>query len=154
MEKIVKNPGLQLIIETTLSCLDKTSIASFRLVNQDFKTIMDNPRFYLKKLSQLEEVPKDLIKKWKKILQKLYNDSEKKQELALELFKMYCTNNAKYPLELAYDMGVDKGNPELAMAILENSDHDSFVKAVRRRHDYVERGALNRQCTGARERIQ
>ena len=135
MEKIVKNPGLDLIIEIMLSYLDKSSIASFQLVNQDCRTIVDNPRIYLKKLPQLEEVPKDLIKKWKKILQKMHNASDTKQKLGLELFKMYCTNNAKYPLKLAYDHAdEDKGNPELAMAILENSDHESFVKAKEPKH--------------------
>ena len=105
MEKIVKNPGLQLIIQNILSCLNKNSIASFRLVNQDCRNIEDNPILYLKKVSQLEAVPKDLIEKWTKILQKLFNDIETKQAIAFELLKMYCTNNAKCPLELAYDIG-------------------------------------------------
>ena len=130
MEKIVKNPGLQPIIENTISCLDKSSIASFRLVNQDCKNIEDNPILYLKKVSQLEALPKDLIEKWKKIYQKLFDDIETRQAIALELFKMYCTNNAKCPLEVAYDRGEskDKSNHKLAMAILENSDHESFVR--------------------------
>ena len=136
MEEIVKNPGLQLIIQNILSCLNKNSIASFRLVNQDCKNIVDNPILYLKKVSQLEAVPKDLIKKWKKILQKLCNAIETKQAMALELFKMYYTNNAKCPLEVAYDIGEskDKSNPELGngMAFLENSDHESYVKAKER----------------------
>ena len=127
MEEIVKNPGLQLIIQNILSCLNKNSIASFRLVNQDCKNIVDNPIVYLKKVSQVEAVPKDLIGKWRK----LCNAIDTKYTLALELFKMYSTNNAKWPLEVAYDIGEskDKSNTDLAMAILENSVHESFVKA-------------------------
>ena len=67
MEEIVTNPGLQHIIQNLFSCLNKNSIASFRLVNRDCKNIVDNPILYLKKVSQLEAVPKDLIEKWKKI---------------------------------------------------------------------------------------
>ena len=66
MEDIVENPGLQHIIKTTLTFLDKSDIASFRLVNQYCKNIVDDPIFSLKKLSQLKDLPKDLIKSWMK----------------------------------------------------------------------------------------
>ena len=66
MEDIVKNPGLQHIIKSTLTLLDKSDIACFRLINQDCKNIVDDPMFSLKKLSQLKDVSKDLIKNWKK----------------------------------------------------------------------------------------
>ena len=33
---------------------------------------------------------------------------------------MFCTTNAKYPLELAYKLAETKYNPDLLMAILEN----------------------------------
>ena len=35
----------------------------------------------------------------------------------------------KYPLELVYDLGEAKLNPNLAMAILESSDPEDYVKA-------------------------
>ena len=47
MEYIVKNPGLQHIMKTTLTFLDTSDIVSFRLVNQDCKKIVD-PIFLLK----------------------------------------------------------------------------------------------------------
>ena len=50
MEDIVKNPGLQHIINTSLIFLEKSDIASFRLVNQDCKNIFDDPIFSLKKI--------------------------------------------------------------------------------------------------------
>ena len=99
MENIVKNPGLQHIIKTTLTFFDKSDIASFRLVNQDCKNIVDDPIFSLKKLSQLKDVPKDLIENWKKIIQNLQHaaDGAIKQEIVNELIKMFCTTSAKYP---------------------------------------------------------
>ena len=93
MENILKNPGLQHIINTSLIFLEKNDIFSFRLVNQDCKNIVDNPLFSLKKLSQLEEIPKDLIQEWKKIIQKVHGN-EVKQEFVSELFKMYCKADA------------------------------------------------------------
>ena len=130
MENITKNPGLRHIIEDMLVFLDKKSIASFRILNQDCKKIVENPTFCLKKLSQTEKVPKNLITKWKKTIQDLNNASETiLQDLALELFKMYCYKCPKYPLELVYDLGEAKLNPNLAMAILESSDPDDYVKA-------------------------
>ena len=129
MENIIKNPGLQHIIECMLVFLDEKSIASFRLLNHDCKNIVDKPTFCLKKLSQVEEVPKDLISKWKKTIRNLDDGSETVlQELASEIFKMYRNKCPKYPLELVYDLGEEKLNPNLAMAILESSDPEDYVK--------------------------
>ena len=83
MEDIIKNPGLQHIIETSLTFLDKNDIAAFQLVNQDCKNIVDNPLLSLKKLSQLDKVPKDLIENWKKIIQKLPVNNAVKQEFTI-----------------------------------------------------------------------
>ena len=63
MEDIVKNPGLQHIIEKSLKLLSIKDIVSVKSVNQDFRKIVDCPRFYLTKLSQQENVPKALIQK-------------------------------------------------------------------------------------------
>ena len=89
MEDILKNPGLQHIIKTTLTFLDKSDIASFRLVNQYCKNIVNDPIFFLKKLSQLKDIPKDLIENWMKTIQNLHHVSDKiKQEIANELIKI------------------------------------------------------------------
>ena len=45
MENILKNPGLQHIMNTSLIFLEKSIIASFQLVNQDCKNIVDDPIF-------------------------------------------------------------------------------------------------------------
>ena len=129
MLKIIENPGLQHLAQRMLIYLDKGSIASFRFANQDCKNIIDDPMFSLKKLSQLEDVPKDLIQDWKKIIQKLHGNDDVKQVFTTELFKMYCKSDAKYPLELAYKLAESKDKPELVVAILENSNPKSYTIA-------------------------
>ena len=97
MQNIIEIPGLQHIVRNSLSCLDKKSITSFRLLNQDCKTIVDDSLFSLKKLSQLQNVPKDLIDDWEKIIRKLYYaraSKELKQEFSSEFYKMYCKSEA------------------------------------------------------------
>ena len=132
MEDIVKSPGLQHIIKTTLTFLDKSDIASFRLVNQNCKSIVNDPIFFLKKLSQLKDTPKDLIENWMKTIQNLQNVSEEiKQEITNELIKMFFSTNAKYPLDLVYKLAETESNPELITAILEHSDPKSYVKATK-----------------------
>ena len=131
MENILKNLGLQHIIKSSLIFMGKSDILSFRLVNQDCKNIVDDPIFSLKRLSQLKDVPKDLIENWKKIIQNLQhaNNAEIRQMIVKELVKMFCTTDAKYPLELAYKLAETKCNPDLVMAILENADPKSYIEA-------------------------
>ena len=130
MENILKNPGLQHIINTSLIFLEKSDILSFRLVNQDCKNIIDDPIFSLKKLSQLKDVSKNLIENWKKIIQNLQLVAfEIKQTIAMVLMKMFSTTIAKYPLELAYKLAESKSNPDMVKTILENSDPKSYLKA-------------------------
>ena len=106
MENILKTPGLQHIIKSSLIFMGKSDILSFRLVNQDCKNVVDDPIFSLKRLLQLKDVPKDLIENWKKIIQHLQhaNNAEIRQMIVMELVKMFCTTDAKCPLELAYSI--------------------------------------------------
>ena len=128
MENILRNPGLQHIIEKSLKCLGNKDIASFQLLNQDCKKIVDCPRFYLMKLSQQENVPNDLIQEWKKLITKL-DDKDIEKDLTSELSKMNGQRELKYPLGLAYYLSDEKKKLELAMFIIENSDEKNYVKA-------------------------
>ena len=129
MEDILRNPGLQHIIEKSLKLLSNVDIASFRSLNQDCKNIVDNPGFYLMKLScKKNDVPEDLILEWKKLIQKL-DDENVDHDLTLELFKMNCQSLSTYPLQLAYDLSNEKNRLELAMFIIANSDTANYVKA-------------------------
>ena len=130
MEGIVKNPGLQHIIKTSLMFLNKNGIASFRMVNRDFKNIVEDPIFFVKKLSQLKNIPRDLIENWKKIIKNLQHDSDEiKKEIFKELFQMFCSTDARHPLELAYKFSETESYPDLVTTILENSDLKSYVIA-------------------------
>ena len=135
MEEIARNPGLQHIIEKSLTLLNIWDIASVKLVNQDFRKIVDCPRFYLMKLFRLSQrvnIPVDLIQKWQKLIPEL-NDEVVEEDLKLELFKMNCSPKnptyPKYPLQLAYDLSDEKEKLELASFIIENSNQTDYVKA-------------------------
>ena len=82
MEYIVKNPGLQHIMKTTLTFLDTSDIVSFRLVNQDCKKIVDDPIFLLKYCLNLEIYQRTLLKigrKYFKIFINMILESSKKK---------------------------------------------------------------------------
>ena len=128
IEDILRNPGLQHIIEKSLKLLGHKDIATFRLLSQDCKNNVDCLNFYLMKLSHHENVPKDLIQEWKKIIEKLNNDNVK-HDLSMELFKMICQRLSKYPLKLAYDLSDEEKRLELAMFVIENSDKAIYVEA-------------------------
>ena len=128
MEDIVRNPGLQHIIEKSLKLLNIEDIASVKSVNQDFRKIVDCPRFYLMKLSQQENVSKDLIQKWQKLIPEL-NHEDVEEDLKCALLKMNYLKNSEYPLQLAYDLADENKNLELASFIIENSDQTDYVKA-------------------------
>ena len=90
MEEIVRNPGLQHIIEKSLTLLNIWDITSVKSVNQDLRKIVHCPRFYLMKLFQLSRqvnIPIDLIQKWQKLIPEL-NDEDVEENLTLELFKI------------------------------------------------------------------
>ena len=128
MEDIVRNPGLQHIIEKSLTLLNIKEIASVKSVSQDFRKIVNCPRFYLMKLCQQAIVSKDLIQKWKKLIPKL-NDEDVEEDLKCELLKMNYLKNPKHPLQLAYDLSDEKNKLELAIFIIENSDQTDYVEA-------------------------
>ena len=130
MEDLLSNPGLQHIVEKSLKVLSHVDIASFRLLNQNCKNIVDYPEFYLMKLSHQENATKDLIQEWKIMIKKL-NDEDVRDDLMLELFKMNSQRLFKYPLQLAYDMSDEKRRFELTMFIIENSHNANYVKAKR-----------------------
>ena len=146
MESILQNPGYQHIVEKYLQCLDKKSIAEFRLVNQVCNEIAGTPRLYLKKFCD-ENVSKDLIKKWELLTRKIPNEGIK-HTLAFELFKMYGKRCVKLPLELAFEMATEdlaEENTELVTFIIENSDRNEHCKLLRHEkllYNYLTNGDL------------
>ena len=137
MDNIIKNPGFQHIVEKSLMCLDRKSIAIFRSVNRDCKRITDSPTFYLEKISQekppqaMATLPKRLklrffgksfpqfveknwIENWKQLIKKIPNE-EIKQILTSEFFQMYAQRCPKCPLELAQELAMNKKKSEFLM---------------------------------------
>ena len=76
MEKLINNPNLaQHVGKQILKCLDNESLLSCRQVNSSMKQMVDEPRFWLKKLSCDEEFPLD---EWRKLVELAENtDLEK-----------------------------------------------------------------------------
>ena len=68
MKEIVKNPGLQYIIEKIFLNLDFEDILACKLINKSCKTIVDNPTFWLKKW-RLRGLSKENRKDWIKLIQ-------------------------------------------------------------------------------------
>ena len=131
MEILIKCPGLHHIIEKSLIFLDKESISSFRILNQDCRNIVDCPRFYLKKLEQLEDVSTESITDWQKLAKNITNE-DIERKMSSELFKQFCRGYHKSPLKFVFDEGKFNDSFELISFILENSDPNNFV------HVYVE----------------
>ena len=140
MEIITKTPGFQHIVEKSLMCLNRKSIAIFRSVNRDCKGITDSPSFYLKKLSQ-ENLPQDLIENWKQLIKKIPSE-EIKQILTSEFIKMYAKGSPKYPLELAQELALDQGEwswgdlfskfwefLKIHLSLLTDAPHKKFASA-------------------------
>ena len=128
MEIIIKTPGFQHIVEKSLMCLNRKSIAIFRSVNRDCKGITDSPGFYLKKLSQ-ENLPQDLIENWKQLIKKIPSE-EIKQILTSEFIQMYAKRSPKYPLEFAQELALKKTDSELLLFIFEFSSPKIFVEPI------------------------
>ena len=64
MDIVTKTPGLQHLSEDIFKLLDKKSSLQCRLVNSSWKNVLDQPNFWLKKLSQedgkVDEEQKDM----------------------------------------------------------------------------------------------
>ena len=58
MDEITKSSGLKHITEKVFKPLGAKDLQSCRLVNQNFKRIMDEPRFWIEKLAQIPTVPR------------------------------------------------------------------------------------------------
>ena len=73
MDKFIKIPGLQHISEDILKLLDKNILIECRLVNSSWKTVLEQPRFWLKKF-KLEKLPLDGQESLKALVKKLEDD--------------------------------------------------------------------------------
>ena len=105
LDVIINNPGLEHISLNIFMMLDHQSLLNCRKVNQSWKKILDNPRFWLKRI-QSSLSSKD-YSAWKNLIQKIqYLDWEIERNLTQCLIKM----NEKSP-EL-FPNWLNKKSPE------------------------------------------
>ena len=132
LNTIVDNPGFQHIAEDIFKILDKKILVDCRLVNKSWKTILNRPMFWLKKLKS--ETTPESFKSW----EILVHDIEEEQIMEDFAYLMIKMSNLKImsPLEIVVKLAKKKGNfLNLISFILEhvepesNIDIDVFVDA-------------------------
>ena len=73
MDGFTNIPGLQHISEDILKLLDKKSLTECRLVNSSWKTVLEQPSFWLKKFKS-DKLPSDVQESLKALVKQLEND--------------------------------------------------------------------------------
>ena len=105
MDLVTKNPGLQHIGESIFMFLDHQSLLSCREVNQSFKLILDNPRFWLKKCAQIG-MPNRFqeLEDWTKVIQVM---QENQPNITPYLIKIHEGEvlGSESPLRMASNIG-------------------------------------------------
>ena len=91
-ENIIKNPGLQHMAENIFSNLNYNDIKACHLINRSSKTILDNPKFWLKKFIQKSTFSKQNEIDWNKAIQLVKNTNYEKN-IALYLKKSLMKGN-------------------------------------------------------------
>ena len=91
-ENIIKNPGLQHMAENIFSNLNYNDIKACHLINRSSKTILDNPKFWLKKFIQKSTFSKQNEIDWNKAIQLVKNTNYEKS-IALYLKKSLMKGN-------------------------------------------------------------
>ena len=72
MDLFTSNYGFLHISEQIFNVLDHKSLLSCRSVNQSWKTVLDNPRFWIKKLTRkMSELKKFEAQSWNELLEKI-----------------------------------------------------------------------------------
>ena len=88
MDSMTKNSAFHPLVEKMFGYLDKKSLDNCRLVSKSWKTVSDDPLFWLKKI-EIKYGRHD-IKCWKKLIEKL-NDPDIRSLMSLTLFNIYQT---------------------------------------------------------------
>ena len=105
MEIFTTNPGLFNVAQNIFLFLDRETLLNCRLVSQSWKTILDNPSFWMKKSCGLT---KKLEKSWKKLFGLFLNDDiflEKRAALCLNKMLSHKESHFQSPLQIASEFG-------------------------------------------------
>ena len=99
MDSMTKNPAFHPLVEKMFGYLDKKSLDNCRLVSKSWKTVLDHPPFWLKKIEYKYGKDKELAylfsvgevtKCWKKLIEK-QNDPDLRDLMSLTLINIYRT---------------------------------------------------------------
>ena len=140
MEVITKTPGFQHLSEDILKLLDKKSLMDCRIVNSSWKTILDQPTFWLKKM-KMSDMPKLVQNQWKMIASKLEDVDDTiypTHKFVLAMIKI-CQSKRNFPLEIVMDLEEAGRDPyDLKKFILEHYDQQyglgKFTSKKRRKN--------------------
>ena len=126
MEAITKTPGLQHISEKIFKLLSKKTLMNCRLVNSSWKNVLDQPMFWLEKLSSQDNntMSSDIQKSWKILVQKV-NDKQISNELALILTKICNGKKQFHTFDIIMKLARGKIYPDLLKFMLENENPNS-----------------------------
>ena len=86
---MTKNPAFHPLIEKMFGYLDKKNLDNCRLVSKSWKTVLDHPPFWLKKIEVKYGKGED-TKCWEKLIEK-QNDPDLRDLVSLTLINIYRT---------------------------------------------------------------
>ena len=86
MDLIMNNPKLEHIGQNIFMKLDNQSLLHCRYVSQSWRTFLDNPRFWLKRIQNY--LTKEHFTEWDLLIQKMDHDWKMKQTITLCLYQM------------------------------------------------------------------
>ena len=127
MEVFTKNPGFQHIAEDIFKILDKKILVDCRLVNKSWKTILNRPMIWLKRLKS--ETTLENFKSWEILVHDIEAD-QIEEDFGNLMIKMSPEMNLKImsPLEIVVKLAEKKGNfLNLISFILEHVDPESNI---------------------------
>ena len=124
MEVFTKNPGFQHIAEDIFKILSKKSLVDCRMVNKSWKTILNRPMFWLKRLKS--ETTLENFKSWEILVHDI--EADKIEEDFGNLMIKMSNLKIMSPLEIVVKLAEKKGNfLNLISFILEHVDPESNI---------------------------
>ena len=141
MEVITKTPGFQHLSEDILKLLDKKSLMDCRIVNSSWKTILDQPTFWLKKM-KMSDMPRLFQKSWKMIASKLEDVDDTiylNHKFVLAMIKI-CQSKRNFPLEIVMDLEEAGRDPyDLKKFILEHYQPAKWIREIQQGNNLLKK---------------
>ena len=89
-QSLISNPGFEHLGHNILRHLNKKTVFSLRMVNNDCKNFVENPRFWLKKLNFKNCESTEIHEAWLTLIQKVEEENyDLKENLALNFIKLF-----------------------------------------------------------------